>query len=77
MDQQEVRDPISLIIKACHNNEKEAKRIYHQLVEQHQGSIKLDNDTTIRLKEEQVEEFVKRYSSEVEPAYWESKRLKH
>ncbi len=77
MHPRETLDPVSLIIKACHKSEDEAKRIYHQIAEQHQGSLKLDNKMTVHLSEKQVGEFVERYSSEVEPTYWESKRLKH
>lgn len=70
-------DPVSLVIKACHKNEDEAKRIYHLLAEERQHQITLDSETTIHLSEEQLGEFAERYSAEVEPEYWQSKRLKH
>ena len=70
-------DPVSLVMKACHKNEDEANRIYHLLAEEKKHQIKLDNETTIHLSEEQLGEFAERFSAEVEPEYWESKRLKH
>jgi len=77
MHPHETPDTVTLIIKACHKSENEAKRIYHQIAEQRRGSLKLDNGTTVHLSKKQIGEFVERYSSEVEPTYWESKRLKH
>jgi len=73
----ETSDPVSLIIKACHKNEAEANRIYHLLAEERQHHITLDRETTIHLSNEQIGDFVERFSSEVEPEYWVSKRLKH
>jgi len=70
-------DPVSRIIRACHKGEAEANRIYHLLAEKHQRRITLDDNTTLQLNEAQVGEFVERFSSEVEPEYWVSKRLKH
>ncbi len=77
MEPQELSDPVSLIIKACHKNEEEANRIYHLLAEERQHRFTLENETIVHLSEEQLGEFVERFSSEVKPTYWESKRLKH
>ena len=70
-------DPVSLVIKACHENEGEAKRIYHLLAEERQHQVTLDSETTIHLSEQQLGEFAERFSAEVEPGYWEPTRLKH
>ena len=77
MKSDERSDPVSLIIKACRRNEDEAKRIYHLLAEKRQHQLELDNQTSVVLTEEQLGDFTKRFSSEIEPLYWESKRLKH
>ncbi len=77
MQSQEKSDPVSLIIKACHKSESDAKRIFHQIAEEHNHNFKLANGTTLHLSDDQIGEFAERYSSEVEPTYWESKRLKH
>ena len=77
MKTNETSDPVSLVIKACHKNEDEAKRIYHLLAEERQHQITLGSETIIHLSEEQLGEFAERYSAEVEPEYWQSKRLKH
>ena len=77
MKSHESSDPVSMIIKACRKNEDEAKRIYHLLAEERQHHLKLDNETSVVLSEEQLGDFTQRFSSEIEPIYWESKRLKH
>ncbi len=77
MQPDKTSDPVSLIIKACHKNEDEANRIYHLLAEERQHQITLDGETTLVLNDEQLGEFAERFSSEVEPEYWVSKRLKH
>jgi len=70
-------DPVTRIIKACHQGEEEANKIFHLLADKHQRRITLDDHTTLQLNEAQVGEFVERFSAEVEPEYWVSKRLKH
>ncbi|NIR48819.1 hypothetical protein GWO09_10400, partial [candidate division KSB1 bacterium] len=47
------------------------------LAEERQHQITLDGETTLVLNDEQLGEFAERFSSEVEPEYWVSKRLKH
>ncbi|MGK2907216.1 MAG: hypothetical protein ACSLFH_12865 [Desulfuromonadales bacterium] len=77
MKGKEISDPVSLIIKKCLQGEDEANRIYHLLAEERQHHIILENKTVVHLSEEQLGEFVERFSSEVKPTYWVSKRLKH
>ena len=70
-------DPVSMIIKACHRGEAEAQRIYHLIAEERRHRIVLDDNTHLFLSDRQIGEFAARFSSEVEPEYWVSKRLKH
>jgi len=68
-------DPVTQVIKACHRGEEVANRIYHLIAEQHQRRLILEDDA-VELNEQQVGEFVARFSAEVEPEYWHSKRRK-
>lgn len=68
-------DPVTQVIKACHQGEEIANRIYHLIAEEHQRRIILTDDA-VELDEQQAGEFVARFSAEVEPEYWRSKRLK-
>jgi len=68
-------DPVTQVIKACHRGEEVANRIYHLIAEQHQRRLILEDDA-VELDEQQVGEFVARFSAEVEPEYWHSKRRK-
>ena len=77
MASQAISDPVSLIILACHQGEEQAKRIYHLIAEKRQHHIVLDDQTKLFLDDQQLGEFAERYSSEVEPEYWISRRLKH
>jgi hypothetical protein len=77
MQNREISDPVSLIIKDCHQSEEEANRIFHQLAEKRQHDYTLRNGTRVHLNNQQLEEFAARFSSEVEPTYWVSRRLKH
>jgi len=76
MHHQEISDPVSLIIKACHQGEDEANRIYHLLAEERQHDFILGNHAVVHLNDEQLGEFAERFSSEVEPTYWVSRRFK-
>ena len=77
MQNREISDPVSLIIKACHRSEDKAHRIYHMLAEERQHDFTLENGRIIHLSDEQLGEFTERFSSEVEPTFWISRRLKH
>ena len=76
MQEQSRIDPVTRVIKECLRGEERANRIYHLIAEEHRRHIVLGEDT-IQLDEAQAGEFVQRFSSEVEPEYWQSKRLKH
>jgi hypothetical protein len=77
MTPQAISDPVSVIIQACHRGEDEAKRLYHLIAEKRQRHIVVDAETELMLNDQQLGEFAERYSSEVEPEYWVSRRLKH
>jgi len=68
------RDPVSKIIGACHKWRNEANRIYNLIAERHLNHILLGDNTELELSEEQIGEFVQRFSAKVEPEYWHSKR---
>jgi hypothetical protein len=76
MQNREISDPVSLIIKDCHQSEEDANRIFHQLAEERQHHYTLGNGKRVHLSNQQLEEFAARFSSEVEPTYWVSRRLK-
>lgn len=76
MQSQTIPDPVSLVIKACHRGEDEANRIFHLLAEERRHDLMLDDRMAVHLDDEQLGEFVERFSSEVEPTFWESKRRK-
>jgi len=69
-------DPVTRIIKECHKGEQEANRIFNLIAERRLNYILLEDHTELELDEEQIGEFVQRFSSEVEPEYWHSKRHK-
>lgn len=69
-------DPVTRVIKYCHGDFSEAQRIYHLLAEEKNHAIDLP-DGKVKLTDEQLGEFVERYSSEVEPEIWRSKRWKY
>ncbi len=68
-------DPVSRVISECHRSEAIASRLFHQIAEEHQRHIVM-GDTTVDLDETQADDFVHRFSSEVEPEYWTSRRRK-
>lgn len=76
MQSQAIADPVSLVIKACYRGEEEANRIYHLLAEERRHDFKVDEQTVVQLSDEQLGEFAERFSSEVEPTYWVSRRYK-
>lgn len=76
MNPQTISDPVSRIIKACHRNEREAQRIFHLIAEERHHHLVLDDQTEVFLSERQMGEFAERFSTEVEPEYWVSRRRK-
>ncbi len=76
MPRESTTDPVTRIIKECHKGEQEANRIFNLIVERRLSHLLLEDNTELELNEEQIGEFAQRFSSEVEPEYWHSKRRK-
>jgi hypothetical protein len=69
-------DPVTRLIKFCHRDETSATRLFQQFISEKKLSVELP-EGVVTLTEEQRGEFVQRYSAEVEPTLWESKRRKN
>lgn len=72
----EERDVVTTLIKHCHRGQEAAETLFRTIVTEESRSIQLP-EGEVELTAEDVGEFVARYSAEVEPTLWESKRLKH
>ena len=66
----------SRVIKYCIADPNFAEKTFVSITAGNSHSVQLP-DGEVYLTDEQVGEFAVRYSSEVEPTIWESKRLKH
>ncbi|MBE0598387.1 MAG: hypothetical protein IH614_14050 [Desulfuromonadales bacterium] len=69
------KDVVSRLIGECHRGREAAEGLYNQLVTKENRRISLDGEE-LTLTEAEVGEFVQRYSAEVAPTLWESKRRK-
>ena len=68
-------DVVTHVIKFCLENRDFAEKAFESVASDKQRTLNLpDGDVT--LNEQQAGEFVERFSSEVEPTLWESKRRK-
>ncbi len=74
MDRRE--DNVTHLIGQCLRSKAEAERIYDLLVSRHLHKIDLITGS-IHLTSEERDEFIARFSSEVEPTIWESAFRKH
>lgn len=64
-------DTVSHLIGQCLRNKEEAKRMYDRLISR--DSRKIDMFTgSIQLSDAEHDDFVARFSAEVEPTLWES-----
>lgn len=68
-------DPVSRIIKHCIADHLFAEQIFTAVTRAKDHCVKLP-DGEVCLSDEEAGEFAVRYSSEVEPTIWESKRRK-
>ncbi len=68
-------DIVTRLIKFCHQDEESAEKLFKQLISEQRLSVVLPEGVA-KLTEEERGEFVQRYSAEVEPTFWESKRRK-
>ena len=69
-------DNVTRLIRQCHRSKDQAENLFQHLIAEKAMSVDLP-DGRIVLTPEEHDEFVERYSSEVEPTLWESKRLKN
>lgn len=68
-------DVVSRVIRHCIADHLFAEKTFNTLTAAHKHTITLP-DGEVRLTDEEIGEFAVRYSSEVEPTIWESKRRK-
>lgn len=68
-------DNISHILKFCIDDEDLAKRVYQQVIAEGNRTVELP-DGKVQLSEAEQREFAERFSTEVEPTVWTSKRAK-
>lgn len=74
-EQRYAEDVVTHVIKYCLEDKDFAEKAIADVAAKKQRTLQLpDGDVT--LSEEQAGEFVERFSAEVEPAFWESKRRK-
>jgi len=69
-------DKVTLLIRHCFRDKSNAKALFQHLITEQALSIDLPEGKVVLTRQEH-DEFVERFSSEVEPTLWESKRLKH
>lgn len=69
-------DNVSHLIGQCLRNKDDAKRMYEQLIAGKARKIDLITGT-VHLDQQEHDEFVARFSAEVEPTLWESSFRKH
>jgi len=73
--QQVENDVVTRLIRYCHISPNSAEKMFNSLISEGRDRIELSGEE-ILLSEEEIGEFVARYSAEVEPTLWESKRRK-
>jgi len=69
-------DKVTRLIQYCHSDRQRAEDLFQHLITEDARRIELP-EGLMTLTQDEHDEFVERYSSEVEPTLWESKRLKH
>lgn len=69
-------DTVSRLIGQCRRNKAEAQRMFETLIRQNRRSVELFTGT-VDLSPAEHDEFVARFSAEVEPTLWESSFRKH
>ncbi len=69
-------DRVSKLIRHCHQDPQIADRLFERLIAAQEREVTIEGERIV-LSETERGEFVERYSAEVEPTLWESKRRKH
>lgn len=67
---------VDRLIKFCVQNKADAERIFNTIAVEKKGSLTVGGES-IALNQSEMGEFVQRYSAEIEPMLWESKRRKN
>lgn len=68
-------DNISHILKFCIADQDFAKQVYQQVIAEGERTVELP-DGKVQLSEAEHRQFAERFSTEVEPTLWTSKRAK-
>ena len=69
-------DKVTRLIRYCHGGKQQAESVFEHLITQKAMRFDLPEGEMV-LTPEEHDEFVERFSAEVEPTIWESKRLKN
>ncbi|PLX99939.1 MAG: hypothetical protein C0624_12965 [Desulfuromonas sp.] len=69
-------DKVTRLIRYCHGDRQQAEAVFNHLITRKSMSFELPEGEMV-LSPEEHDEFVERFSAEVEPTIWESKRLKN
>jgi hypothetical protein len=70
------QDVVTRLISFCHRDMATAWMMFDRLIAHRDPYVELPGGS-IALTEEQLDEFVERFNSEVEPHYWASKQRKN
>ncbi|NIQ98418.1 MAG: hypothetical protein GWO11_08350 [Desulfuromonadales bacterium] len=74
-EQRYADDVVTHVIKYCLEDKAFAENAFDNVAAEKKRTLRLP-DGEVTLTEAQAGEFVERFSAEVEPAFWESKRRK-
>ncbi|MDT8441352.1 MAG: hypothetical protein RQ723_06795 [Desulfuromonadales bacterium] len=69
-------DNVSYLIGRCLRNQQEAERMFEALIRKNMRTIEMFAGT-LNLSQAEHDEFVARFSAEVEPTLWEPSGLTH
>lgn len=69
-------DVVSRLVGYCTQGREKAEEMFENLIAGRNRRLSLAGEE-LELTEEELAEFVERFSAEVEPMFWESKRLKN
>ncbi len=70
------RDVVSHLMGYCLQSRENAEELFDALIARKERDVVIEEER-IELSEQERGEFVERFSAEIEPTLWESKRLKH
>lgn len=70
------QDVVTRLISFCHRDIATAWMMFDRLIAHREPYVDLP-DGGVALTEKQLDEFVKRFNTEVEPHYWDAKRRKN